>query len=247
MSLKKKGVKIHTGATVKKISKKNILQCEYEDKSGDHIAEGDGILVAVGRKANTSELFGSEFLIDMERDKIQVNEHFATSVENVYAIGDVIKGVQLAHVASAQAIVAVEKIFGLEPTIDLSAVPSCIYTSPEIACVGLTEEEAIEKGYTVKVGKYPMLGNSKIILSMDERSYIKVICDAKNDKIIGAQILCPRATDMIGEFTTAIVNGLTTKDLGKVIRPHPTYGESVTEAIEDFEGLAIHILPKGKK
>ncbi len=99
----------------------------------------------------------------------------------------------------------------------------------------------------MKTGKYPMLGNCKTVLSGDERGYIKVICDSTNNRILGAQIICPRATDMIGEFSTAIVNGLTTEDLGKVIRPHPTYGEGITEVIEDVDNHAIHIFPKGIK
>jgi dihydrolipoamide dehydrogenase len=247
MSLKKKGVKIHTKTVVKRISKTDQLLCEYEDNAGVHFAQADGILVAVGRKANTRDLFGPEFSLEMEGDKIKVNEDFETSKEHIYAIGDVIKGIQLAHAASAQGIRAVENMYGKKQSIELSAIPSCIYTYPEIATVGLTEEEAKAKGYIVKTGKYPMLGNSKIILSADERGYIKVVCDSSNNKILGAQIICPRATDMIGEFTTAMVNGLTAEDLGKVIRPHPTYGEAITEAVEDVNSMAIHIFPKGMK
>lgn len=248
MSLKKKGVKIHTKAVVKKISKMNDdLRCEYEDNSGVHSIEADGILVAVGRKSNTCELFGPDFTLEMEGDKIKVNDHFETSKEHIYAIGDVIKGVQLAHAASAQGIIAVENIYGRKQSLDLCAIPYCIYTSPEVASVGFTEEEAKGKGYSVKTGKYPMLGNSKTILSGDERGYIKVVCDSTSNRILGAQMICARATDMINELSTAIVNGLTTDDLSRVIRPHPTYGEAITEAIEDVDNYAIHILPKGIK
>lgn len=247
MSLKKKGVKIHTKAVVKKISKMNHLLCEYEDASGIHAIEADGILVAVGRKSNTCELFGPDFTMEMEGDKIKINKHFETSKEHIYAIGDVTKGVQLAHAASAQGIIAVENMYGRKQSIELSAIPYCIYTSPEVAGVGLTEEEAKGKGYMVKTGKYPMLGNSKTILSGDERGYIKVVCDSTNNRILGAQMICARATDMINELSTAIVNGLTTDDLSRVIRPHPTYGEAITEAIEDVDHYAIHILPKGIK
>lgn len=247
MSLKKKGVKIHTKAVVKKISKTDHLLCEYEDSTGIHLAEGDGILVAVGRKANTCELFDPDFSLEMEGDKVKVNEYFETSKKHIYAIGDVIKGIQLAHSASAQGIAAVENMFGKSQNIDLSIIPSCIYTAPEVASVGLTEEDAKGKGYMVKIGKYPMLGNSKTILSGDERGYIKVVCDSNNNRILGAQIICRRATDMIGEFSTAITNGLTINDMRKVIRPHPTYGEAITEAIEDVDNRAIHILPKSQK
>ncbi len=249
MSLKKKGVKIHTKSVVKKISKidRNDLICEYEDSTGIHSAETNGILVAVGRKANTHQLFGPDFSLGMDGDKVKVNDNFETTKEHIYAIGDVIKGSQLAHAASAQGIAAVENMCEKKQTIDLSVIPSCIYTSPEVASVGLTEETAKAQGYLVKTGKYPMLGNCKTVLSGDERGYIKVICDSTNNRILGAQIICPRATDMIGEFSTAIVNGLTTEDLGKVIRPHPTYGEGITEVIEDVDNHAIHIFPKGIK
>jgi len=182
----------------------------------------------------------------MEGASIKVTSGFETSIPGVYAIGDVIKGKQLAHAASAQGIVAVENMFGKEPSIDLSVIPSCVYTQPEVAVVGMSEEEAAELGYTVKVGKYPMLGNCKTILSMGERGFIKVICDASSDRIIGAQLLCDRATDMVSEFSSAIVNGLTTHDLAKVIHPHPTYSEAITETVEDISGMAIHLMPKKK-
>jgi dihydrolipoamide dehydrogenase len=108
----------------------------------------------------------------------------------------------------------------------------------------LSEQEAEDMGYTVVVGKYPMLGNSKTVLSMGERGFIKVIGDSETGHILGAQLLCDRATDMVSEFATAIVNKLTAKDLAAVIRPHPTYSEAITEAAEDVEGMAIHLIPK---
>lgn len=246
MSLKKKGVTIHTKAKVTRITEGNDerLVCEYEEKETLKTTEAEGILLSVGRRANTEGLFAPEVSMEYEGAALKVNDAFETSIPGIYAIGDVIKGKQLAHAASAQGIVAVEKMCGKEPSVDLSVIPSCVYTSPEVAVVGLSEEEATEQGYTVKTGKYLMLGNSKTVLSMGERGFIKVICDAATDKILGAQLLCDRATDMVSEFATAIVNGLTTKDMSCVIRPHPTYSEAVTEAVEDVEGMAIHLVPK---
>lgn len=246
MSLKKKGVTIHTKAKVTGITEGNDerLVCEYEEKETLKTTEAEGILLSVGRIANTEGLFDPEVSIEYEGATLKVNDAFETSIPGIYAIGDVIKGKQLAHAASAQGIVAVERMCGKEPSIDLSVIPSCIYTTPEVAAVGMSEEEAAEKGYSVKTGKYLMLGNSKTVLSMGERGFIKVICDAATDKILGAQLLCDRATDMVSEFATAIVNGLTTKNLASVIRPHPTYSEAVTEAVEDVEGMAIHLIPK---
>lgn len=254
MNLKKKGVVIQTKSKVLRIIEnpnkdQHRLLCEYEVSGGEKKTEAaDGILISIGRKANTDGLFAGDLQIEKNQDKIRVNESFETSVKDVYAIGDVIGGVQLAHAASAQGIFVVEKILGLTPSIHLEVIPSCIYTSPEVATVGLSEAEAKEKGYSVKIGKYPMLGNCKTVLSMDERGYIKLVSDEITGKIIGAQIICARATDMISEIAMAIAHGLTAKDLASVIRPHPTYSEGITETAEDIYGFATHLTPKkGKK
>ena len=231
-SLKKKGVKIFTSAHVERITETSGLTCHFVQKEQELEVEAEGILVSIGRRANTEHLFGDGFELSMDRDKIEVNDKFETSISGIYAIGDVIKGMQLAHMASAQGTVAVEYMNGKEASIDLSVVPSCIYTTPEIASVGLTEEEAKQKGFSVITGKYPMLANSKTIISSEERGYIKVVFDSETDKILGAQLLCSRATDIVGEFATAIVSGLTRKQLASVIRPHPTYEEAITEAVE---------------
>lgn len=246
MSLKKKGIMIHTKAKVTKITESDAdnLCCEYEEKDTIKSTLAEAVLLSVGRRANTEGLFTPELCLELEGATIKVNQDFETNIPGIYAIGDVVKGKQLAHAASAQGIVAVERMNQMEPSLNLDVIPSCIYTSPEVAIVGMCEEEANEQGYTVTVGKYPMLGNSKTILSRGERGFIKVICDSKTEKILGAQLLCDRATDMINDFTTAIVHGLTPKDLSEVIRPHPTYGEAITEALEDTLGMAIHLMPR---
>lgn len=246
MSLKKKGIIIHTKAKVTRITEEeeNKLLCEYEEKETLKTTSTEGILLSVGRRANIDGLLVSNIELEFDGPNIKVNSEFETSISGIYAIGDVIGGKQLAHAASAQGIVAVEKMCSGESTLDLSIIPSCIYTQPEVAVVGLSEQEAEDMGYTVVVGKYPMLGNSKTVLSMGERGFIKVICDSETGHILGAQLLCDRATDMVSEFATAIVNKLTAKDLAAVIRPHPTYSEAITEAAEDVEGMAIHLIPK---
>ncbi len=245
MNLKKRGIKIHTKSKVLRIMEEG-LGCEYEEAGKVKMANADAILISAGRKANTEKLFDSCFQIDMNGEKIRIDANFETSVKGIYAIGDVIGGTQLAHAAAAQGIAAVEVMCNLTPTINLNVIPACIYTSPEVAVVGFSEEAAITNGYMVKTGKYPMSGNAKTLLSLDERSYIKVISDSESDKILGAQIVCARATDMIGEFATAIVNGLKVKEMASVIRPHPTYNEAITEAVEDIEGMAIHLMPDRK-
>ncbi|MDF2512347.1 MAG: hypothetical protein K0S04_2213 [Herbinix sp.] len=248
MSLKKKGVTIHTKAKVVKLlpDESEELACEFEEKESTKLTRAAGVLIAVGRKANAMDLFSPELSIEYDGNNIKVDEFFETSIPNLYAIGDVIRGKQLAHAASAQGIAAVERMCDKEISIDLSVIPSCVYTTPEIASVGMSEEEANQAGHSVKTGKYPMLGNCKTLIAKAERGFIKVIADADTDKILGAQLMCERATDLVGEFSLAIVNGLTLKELSSVIRPHPTYGEAVTEAVEDAMGMAIHLMPKRK-
>lgn len=247
MNLKKKGVTIHTKSKVTRISEDletGILICEYEEKGQLKTTSTDGILLSVGRKASTEELFAPGLEIEMDGSCIKVSQDYETNIKGIYAIGDVIKGKQLAHAASAQGMTAVQRMTGKEASINLAVIPSCIYTNPEIATVGLSEEEALTVGYSIKTGKYPMLGNCKTLLSGGERGFIKVICEDATDRILGAQLLCDRATDMISEFATAISLGLTSKELASIIRPHPTYSEAITEAVEDVWGMAIHLLPK---
>lgn len=246
MSLKKKGVSIHTKSRVTRFYKDTEanLSCEYEENGTVKTTSAEGVLLSIGRRAYTGDLFEGGNKIELDGACIKVSDSFETSIPGIYAIGDVIRGKQLAHAASAQGIAAVERMCGREASICLEVIPSCIYTTPEVAVVGMEEAEAIERGYSVKTGKYPMLGNSKTLLSNGERGFIKVISDATSGRILGAVLLCDRATDMVSEFATAIVSGLTVKDLSSVIRPHPTYSEAITEAVEDVEGMAIHLMPK---
>lgn len=249
MVLKKRGVEFVHKARLKKITQtpEGKLQCWYLDGEEYKSVEGDGVLLAAGRSPNTKDLFGPGFSVEQdEKGAILVDEHFRTNRENVYAIGDVIPGVQLAHVASAQGIVAVENMLGEEPSIRLDVIPDCIYTNPEIASVGLTEAQAKEQGMKVKTSKASMLANGKSMISLQDRGFIKLVYDEEGDRLVGAQLMCARATDMVGELATAIVNGLSQKQLAVVIRPHPTYVEAVTEAVEDLEGMAIHMAKKRK-
>jgi len=244
MSLKKRGINIYTGAMVQKITQKDGLVCHFKDKEEIVEVEADGVLVAIGRSANADCLFGEGFSVDMDRGKIIVDDTFQTSRPNIYAVGDVIKGFQLAHVASAQGIYTVEKMNNKNPSIDLSVVPSCVYTDPEIACVGITGDQAKEQGVSVRTGKFITSANGKSIISKQERGFIKVIFDEKTDVLLGAQLMCARATDIVGEMATAIANGLTSKQLTRAMRAHPTINESITEAIEDSQEGAIHAAPK---
>jgi dihydrolipoamide dehydrogenase len=169
--------------------------------------------------------------METDRGKIIVNERYETSVPGIYAIGDVIGGIQLAHVATAEGRCAVAFMNGADAPVDVDCVPSCIYTSPEIASVGLTADEAKEKGIDVVSKKYPMSANGKTVLSLQERGFIKVIADKETGKVLGAQMMCARATDMISQFAQAVVNGLTLDDMSRVIYPHPTFSEGIGEAV----------------
>ena len=243
MNLKKKGVTIIPKAKVTNIEdEKDLIKITYEIGDESKVVIGDRLLVAAGRKGNTKRLF-ENIDIQMDGDKILVNERFESSIEGIYAIGDIIRGQELAHMASAQGMVAVEYMLLKEPSIDLTVIPACIYTSPEIATVGLSKDNAKKRGFDVKVLKYPLSGNCKSVLSADERGYIKLIVEGNTEIVIGAEIICSRATDMISELATAIVNKLELKDVLKVIRPHPTYSEGITEAASDFYKMSIHMLP----
>lgn len=252
MNLKKKGVVIHTKSRVTKIEenqeegKTRTLSLFFTGKEGEESTKGDAVLLCIGRKANTEGLFSEDAKPVTEKGYLKVDDGFRTSFPGIYAIGDVIPGPALAHSASAQGIIVAELLGHAEATVDLKNVPSCVYMNPEIAAVGLSEEQAKDKGYEVVTGKYPMTGNCKAVLSMDERSYVKVVAEKESGKILGAQIICARATDMIGEFSLAIARGLTAEEIHSAIRPHPTYEEAITEALADMLHGAIHLMPRKK-
>lgn len=245
MVLKKRGVSIHTGAMVEKLEQdENGLVCHFTEKGKAQAVPAQQVLVAIGRRPNTQGLFAEGFEVACERGRIVTNENFRTSVDSIYAIGDVTSKIQLAHMASAQGICAVHTIAGQKPPIDLRYVPGCIYTDPEIASVGITEDEAKQQGIPVKKGKFLMTGNGRSLIDEQERGFIKVLAHQETDVILGAQLMCSRATDIVAELATAIVNGLTCAQLAGVIRPHPTFCEGVTEAVEDVHAMAIHLAPK---
>lgn len=245
MILKKRGVAVYTGCSVESISEagENLL-CSFTGKNGKQDILSQGVLMSVGRRPNTEGLFAEGLFIEQQRGII-VNERFETSVKGIYAIGDVISGsISLAHAASAQAQNVIAEIAGENPPVNLSAVPGCIYTSPEIASVGITADIAKASGIAVKTGKYIMSGNGRTVIEQQERSFIKLIFDKDTEVLLGAQLMCARASDIVSELSSAIVNKLTIHQLSSVIRPHPTFTEAVTEALEDSEGRSIHMMPK---
>lgn len=248
MILKKRGVKIFTGAMIERITEDNEKKIvHFQVKEKEESLAADGVLISVGRKANTENLFFEGCQPKMEKGMISVNNSYETSIPGIYAIGDVTYGtIQLAHVASAQGTNAVCGMMNTEQALDMNAVPSCIYTIPEIASVGLNADDAKQAGIVVKVGKFIMSANCKNTIEMADRGFVKAIFREEDDVLIGAQIMSPRATDMISEFSVGIVNQMTIHDLSKVMHPHPTFSEGLAEAIEDAAGHAIHIMPKKK-
>lgn len=245
MLSKKRGVTIVTGAMVKEITED--LTCRYIRKDQEQEAPSDAVLIAVGRRANTDGLFAPSCQPEMERGRIQVDEAGRTSVSHVYAIGDcALAGPQLAHAAAAQGLAAAASLAGRPCEIRLDLVPSCVYGSPEIASVGLTEAEAKEKNIPVQTAKFLMGGNGKSLLTNQERGFIKLI-SAPDGTLLGAQLLCGRATDLVSELTLAIAQGLTAEQVASAIHPHPTFAEGIQEAAEILAGFPVHTAPRPKR
>lgn len=248
MILKKRDMVIHTGSRVKEITEnEDVLSVRFEGKQGEEIAEGDLVLISIGRKPHIEGLLSEGLPLEIDHRGILVNERFETSIPGIYAIGDCVSGsIQLAHMASAQATNVVSQISGKKAEMELSVVPACVYTDPEIAWVGLTADEAKKQGKTVRSSKYIMTGHGKSIIERQDRGFVKLVFEAETEILLGAQLMCGRATDLIGELTTAIVGKRTAKELSSVIRPHPTFGEGVGEAVEAFLDRAVHVAPKRK-
>ena len=246
MLFKRRGIHIITPGRIQDIrEEKETLLCRISQRDELQEVACDGVLVCIGRKPVTAGIFGDGVDVKMKDGYILVDEHMQTNLPSIYAIGDcTLHSTQLAHAASAQGLNAVAHITGESPVSNMRAVPSCIYTDPEISTAGLTENEAVEQGYEVKIGRYLMSGNGESVITNEDRGFIKLVFDAKTDVILGAHLMCARATDIITELTCAIANKLTAQELTSVIRPHPTYAEGITEAAEDYFGLAIHMAPK---
>lgn len=241
---KRSGIKITLNTSVNAITREADglhLKLNTKGREGETVA--DTVLVAKGRKPYLEGLLGEGVELEMNRKFVKVNENFETSLPGVYAIGDLIGGMQLAHEAEAEGQAAVAHIAGKPVETRPDIIPSCIYTQPEIASVGLCEEEAKEQGIEVKVGKYLMAGNSKAIIEGMDRGFIKLVFAASDEKLLGVHMICGRASDLISEFAMAIANGLTRADLLRGMRPHPTYCEGISEAVEAVEGMSIHTMP----
>lgn len=244
--LKKKKVNVINNAKVVSIEGGDTVKVNYELNGEAKSAEGACCVVSVGRRAMTSGIGLDRIGVEMNRAFVNIDEYCRTNIESIYAIGDITGKIQLAHVASAQGLVAAANACGAkDEKMDYSVVPSCIYTSPEIAFVGLGEDKAAAQGIEYKLGTFNVAGNGRAMIMGDAMGVAKLIA-APDGKLLGAQLMCPRATDMIAELALAVKMGASIEDIASTIHPHPTVSEVVAEAAHDYEGLCCHSLPKKK-
>ncbi len=227
MIFKKRGVDIHAGASVSGIEAEgNELVCRYTERELPGEVRCDCVLVCTGRRPATEEVFAPGVGPALDRGYVHVDGNFETDRKGVYAVGDIVAGgLQLAHVAESQARNAVRAMFGEAPIKDLGFIPSCVFTDPEIAAVGLTADEAKAAGRTVTVRKSLTSSNGKSLVEGAERGFAKLVFDGGDGPLVGAQIMCPHASEMIGGLTAAMVAGLTEAQLSKTVFPHPTVSE----------------------
>ena len=240
---KKSKMQVYTDSIVKTVTKEaqeavvTIAQGEKEWQ-----VQAEKVLVAIGVQGNIEQLGLEKVGVEVERGWIRVDENYRTTMESVYAIGDIIGPPWLAHVASAEGIIAVEKIAGLSPRpLDYRSIPGCTYCKPQLASIGLTEQAALEQGYNITVGRFPFQANGKSIALGENIGLVKLIYDKKTDQLLGAHILHAEATEMINELSVVMNNNVEGHDLIKSIHAHPTLSESIMEAAAAAYGEAIHV------
>lgn len=240
--LVKSGVKIYTSAKVTSIKQGGEgLQVSVSLNDEEMVLSSEKVLVAVGRRPSIGGLNLEQAGVQTERGSVVVNDKMETNVEGIYAIGDCTGKIMLAHVASDQGVVAAENIMGHDSKMDYKTVPSCVYTKPELASVGMTEEQAKEKGIDYKVGKFPLIANGKSLIMNETDGMIKIIADSKYGEVLGVHMLGPRATDLITEAALALKLEATVQEIITTVHAHPTVGEAVREAALAVENIAIHM------
>ncbi|GAB6158400.1 dihydrolipoyl dehydrogenase [Desulfotomaculum varum] len=238
--LKRRGINIKTGVKITGVEKSgnNVTTC-FE---GGETLQADKILISVGRVMNTDGLGLEEAGIRLgQRGEVPVNDYLATGVPGIYAVGDITGKIQLAHLASAQALAAVDNILGQPRAMKYDVVPYCIFTTPEVAGVGLTVQQCEERGIKPKVGKFPFMASGKAAAMGETDGFVKILADPAADKVLGVHIIGPHASDLIAEAALAMELGATVEQITRVIHAHPTLAESFLEAAEAVHGRAIHI------
>jgi dihydrolipoamide dehydrogenase len=242
-SLKKAGIKIMTESSVESVEiKGDLCQVSIKTKKGIEIKEAEIVLSAVGITPNLENL-GLELAgVELEKGKVKVDGYYKTTASGVYAIGDIVHGQALAHVASSEGIICVEKIAGLEPEpLNYNNIPGCTYTSPEVASVGFTEKGAQEAGFDIKVGKFPYTASGKASAAGSKDGFVKLIFDSKHGELLGAHLIGSNVTEMIGELVVARKLEITGHELIKAVHPHPTMSEAIMEAAAAAYGEVIHL------
>lgn len=241
--MKKKGLKIVTGAKVlpETLVKDNGVAVSAEIKGELREFKAEKLLVSVGRQANVEGIGLENTEIEIDKGVIMTNEFYQTKESHIYAIGDVIGGLQLAHVASHEGMIAVEHIAGENPEpMNYSLVSKCIYSNPEVASVGLTEDEAKDKGHKVKVGKFSFRAIGKALVFGESDGFVKMVADEETDDLLGVHMIGPHVTDMITEAGLAMILDATPWEIAQTIHPHPTLSEAIGEAALAVDGKAIH-------
>jgi dihydrolipoamide dehydrogenase len=240
---KKKGIEILTGTEVKSVDTKGKgCKVTYADAKGEHTMECDVVLSAVGVTPNLENIGLESVGIAVDKGRVVVDDFYRTNIPGYYAIGDIVKGQALAHVASAEGIICVEAIAGHHPqALDYNNIPGCTYCSPEIASVGYTEKAAKDAGFDVKVGKFPFSASGKASAAGAKDGFVKVIYDAKYGELLGAHMIGANVTEMIAEIVAARKLETTGMELLKAVHPHPTMSEAVMEATAAAYGEVIHL------
>ena len=243
---RRQDIQILTETTVEEVLEYRDDGIKVKLSSGDEL-EAEKLLVSIGRKLNSGGLGLDQVGVKMdERGRIDVNKKMETSVPNIYAIGDVVGGVLLAHVASFEGICAAENAMGKESTMDYTVVPACIFTHPEIGSVGLTPDKASEAGHEIETSRFSFGGLGKALAMGEDRGFVQLVAAAKTEKLLGAQIMGPHASDLIHEVALAISLGATAEQVSSTIHAHPTLSEAIMEAAEGIHGQAIHAMPRKK-
>jgi dihydrolipoamide dehydrogenase len=240
--LKRKGIEILTDCKVREIKKNNQnLEVLISTNHGEEKIETEKVLLAVGRVPELGNIDVQRLGIELDKGAIKVDEKMRTNIPGIYAVGDVVGKIMLAHVASREGIVAVENISGAEILMDYKVVPNCVFSMPEVASVGLTEEEARKENHNIKVSKFPFLANGKALSMGETEGMVKIIADADTSELLGFHILGAHASDLIAEGTLALSMEATAFEIVNTIHAHPTLSEAIAEAAEGISGKPIHI------
>jgi len=240
--LKRKGIEILTDSKVKEIKKnRQNLEVLISTADGEKKLEVEKVLLAAGRVPELGNIDVQRLGIELDKGAIKVDEKMRTNIPGIYAVGDVVGKIMLAHVASREGIVAVENISGKEVLIDYKVVPNCVFSMPEVASVGLTEEEARKENHNIKVSKFPFIANGKALSMGETEGMVKIIADADTSELLGFHILGAHASDLIAEGTLALSMEATAFEIVNTIHAHPTLSEAIAEAAEGITGKPIHI------